>query len=300
MRRRAGEYARLGRDEQIGLCALPAAHSIVGRLFVWTRRFDEPDRSRKRAIADLDLRRGHPTTLPRVTRPTKFPGNPGDGFEIIRVDVTQQVYGAIRTRLLSRGVRGGERVNLQAFADELGVSRTPVSNALLRLAAEGLLVSVPAGYVVRPLTEDLLEGLYETRLALELHAVSLTVGRTTKYQLDELEQLMARTREATEERRADAHAFAVSDGAFHAYQVGLAGHSPISEAYEHLWLSHVQARALQVLKRFPDRDAVSEHAAVVEGFKSGDPDAVARAIRADARNDRALCREALHHAGGWI
>jgi DNA-binding GntR family transcriptional regulator len=230
----------------------------------------------------------------------KFPGNRGDGFEIVRVDVTHQVYGAIRTRLLNRGFRGGERVNVQAFADELGVSRTPVSNALLQLAAEGLLVSVPAGYVVRPLTDDLLEGLYETRLALELHAVSLSIGRTTKYQLDELEQLVASICQATEERRIDAHEFAVADGAFHAYQVGLAGHSPISEAYQHLWLSHVQARALLLLSRLPDREAVAEHEAVLEGFRRGDPDAVVRAIRADARNDRALCREALQRAGGWL
>lgn len=252
------------------------------------------------AAADLDLRWAHLIRIASVTRSTKFPGNPSDGFEIVRVDVTQQVYEAIRERLLNRGSRGGERVSLQAFADELRVSRTPVSNALLRLAAEGLLVSVPAGYVVRPLTEDLLEGLHEARLALELRAISLSVGRTTKYQLDELEQLAACIREATEGRYTNAHAFAVSDGAFHAYLVGLAGHSPISEAYEHLWLTHLQARALALLDRLPDPEAVAAHGSVVEGFRRGDLDAVVRAIRADAINDRALCREALQRAAGWL
>jgi hypothetical protein len=41
MRRRADEYARRGCDEQLGLCALPAAHGIVGRMFVWARRLNE-------------------------------------------------------------------------------------------------------------------------------------------------------------------------------------------------------------------------------------------------------------------
>ena len=72
------------------------------------------------------------------------------------------------------------------------------------------------------------------------------------------------------------------------------------EAYEHLWLSHLQARALLLLDRLPDPEAVAEHERLLDGFRRGDLDALVSAIRADAMSDRALCREALQRAAGWL
>jgi DNA-binding GntR family transcriptional regulator len=240
------------------------------------------------------------TRLLQMSRPTSLTENRRDASEIVRVDVTQQVYEAIRSRLLTREFRGAEKVNLQSFADELGVSRTPVSNALLRLTAEGLLVSVPTGYVVRPLTEDLLDGLHETRLALELHAATLSVGRTTEYQLNELEQLGARTVAAANAGDSDARAFAASNGAFHQYQVALAGHTTMSEAYDRLWVFHLQERAFLLFDEMPSQSALEEHHAILDAYRQADLEAALAAIRADAENERLLCREALVRGGGWL
>src|SRR6478735_716824 len=89
---------------------------------------------------------------------------------IVRYELNEQVYESLKERLLTREFGGGERLALQALADRLDVSRSPVAHALTRLVAEGLVVSERRGFTVRPLTAALMVGAHEARLALELHA----------------------------------------------------------------------------------------------------------------------------------
>lgn len=95
---------------------------------------------------------------------------------LVRLDLNDQVYDAVKARLVTREFGGGAKISLQTIADELGVSRSPVHHALTRLTTEGLVTSEPRGYVVRPLTVELMDELHEARLALELHAADLTIG----------------------------------------------------------------------------------------------------------------------------
>src|ERR671916_906022 len=112
---------------------------------------------------------------------------------IVRLDLNDQVYDALKDRLLTREFGGGAKISLQTLADELGVSRSPVHHALTRLTSEGLVLSEPRGYVVRPLTARLMDELHEARLALELHAAELTVGRVTAEQLARFRELLQQT-----------------------------------------------------------------------------------------------------------
>ena len=83
-----------------------------------------------------------------------------------------------RERLLTRQFGPGEKLGLQALANELGVSRSPVHHALTRLVSEGLVTTSRAsGYCVRPLTAELLRETHDARAALELYAVEATIGR---------------------------------------------------------------------------------------------------------------------------
>ncbi len=80
-------------------------------------------------------------------------------------------YEEIRARILSGDFGPGERVTEEALARELGVSRTPVRQALTRLEAEGLVTLVPnRGAVVRSYSLDDVLEIYELRALLEGHA----------------------------------------------------------------------------------------------------------------------------------
>src|SRR5579862_3290812 len=113
---------------------------------------------------------------------------------LIRVDLNEQAYQWVRERLLAREFGPGEKLSLQSLADELGVSRSPIHQALTRLVSEGLLTASPRrGYAVRPLTSKLMHETHDARLALELFSVEEAVGRVSTEMLARLREALART-----------------------------------------------------------------------------------------------------------
>jgi DNA-binding GntR family transcriptional regulator len=88
----------------------------------------------------------------------------------------------------------GERINEVETANALGISRAPLREAIQTLVREGLLVSITnRGAFVRTYSEDELEDLYELRVAIELHALSLVARRASPEQLTDLDALLDET-----------------------------------------------------------------------------------------------------------
>src|SRR5437764_12682511 len=111
---------------------------------------------------------------------------------IRRVNVSESVADAVRAMIVEGRLAPGERINEVRLADGLGVSRTPLREALNRLAAEGALSSTPAiGYSVRPLSVAEVEQLHAIRPLLDPEALRLA-GRPTPAGLAKLEALNRR------------------------------------------------------------------------------------------------------------
>ncbi len=220
---------------------------------------------------------------------------------IVRLDLNDQVYDAIKARLLTREFAGGTKISLQTLADELGVSRSPVHHAITRLQTEGLVVSEPRGYVVRPLTAELMDELHEVRVALELHAASLTVGRLTRAQLDRFgEFLEATSVPVTDRRMTDVRRYLLANTAFHEYQVDLAGNATLSQLHRRLSVFALQERALIVLGESAAGDSDEEHRAIVAAYERGDVDGARAAIAANVETGRRIARAAIQRAGGVL
>src|SRR5580704_7630282 len=102
----------------------------------------------------------------------------------------QHAYKLIRKRLLSGSLPPGGRLSDDALAKELGISRSPVREAISQLTSEGLVEYRPrsGAYVRVPEPRELAEW-YETRIALEGFAVMRAAERITEPQLSELAQL---------------------------------------------------------------------------------------------------------------
>jgi DNA-binding GntR family transcriptional regulator len=84
----------------------------------------------------------------------------------------EKVYSVMRKRILSFELKPGERFFETEIAENLGVSRTPIREALSRLEQEGLIKSLPKrGYAVSDVTAREIEELYEIREALEVMAL---------------------------------------------------------------------------------------------------------------------------------
>jgi DNA-binding GntR family transcriptional regulator len=220
---------------------------------------------------------------------------------IVRHDLNDQVYDAIKARLLTREYGGGRKISLQTLANELGVSRSPVHHALTRLTTEGLVVSERRGYVVRPLTIELMDELHEARLAFELHAADLTIARLGQPELARFRELLDATIAPVRGREiVDTRSYVLANKAFHEYQVDLAGNTIISDMYRRLCVFPLQERALLVLGISAAGESSNEHRAIVAAYESGDLDAARQALRANVETGKEVSRVAIERAGGIL
>jgi DNA-binding GntR family transcriptional regulator len=209
--------------------------------------------------------------------------------------LNEQVYEELRARVLTRRHRPGAKLSLHALASELGVSRSPVHHALTRLVSEGLLtVKARHGYFVTPVTAVALAEGYDVRLALELHAAELTVGRLAPAELERFRELLDATGRAISHREWDA-----ANGAFHEYQIDLAGNALLSRFYRELSVNLM----MQVIRggRVEGHEAlVTEHRRIVEAFETGEVEAARTAIREHIDTGRRIAIEAIERAGGVL
>ena len=100
------------------------------------------------------------------------------------------VFNTLRAAILKGELKPGERLMEIALADKLGVSRTPIREAIRKLELEGLVVMAPRkGAKVASITERDLNDVLEVRKGMEVLAVSLACQRITKGELDKLEEI---------------------------------------------------------------------------------------------------------------
>ena len=132
-------------------------------------------------------------------------------------------YREIRTRILDNVWPPGHRALEQELALALGMSRTPVREALVRLAREGLVEVRPRhGMCVLPVSADDMRDIYQVLTALESTAVELVARRRPTR--SELEPLVEASRDMARALKAnDLDAWAAADERFHRHLVELSG-----------------------------------------------------------------------------
>ncbi|MGV9799282.1 GntR family transcriptional regulator [Mycobacterium sp. NPDC003449] len=114
----------------------------------------------------------------------------------IRAEVTRE----IRRQIIEGELRPGDRLVERSVADRLGVSRSPVREALQVLIFEGFLVAeTPRKVAVRRWTRQDVEELFEVREALEPAVTALAARRAAPEDIDRLTRLLDETRSATDE-----------------------------------------------------------------------------------------------------
>ena len=113
-----------------------------------------------------------------------------------RHNISEELANTIRQMILDGDIAAGSRINEVHLARELGVSRTPLREAIARLVREETLVTVPrVGAFVKPLTIEEFEQVYSIRTLLDPEALRLA-GIPSKSQIERLERLNARIQES--------------------------------------------------------------------------------------------------------
>lgn len=196
---------------------------------------------------------------------------------IQRARLADQAYVVLRNRILRRELKPGERLSVPALAAELGLSRTPVREAVQRLVAEGMGVEkVNHGAVVTEIDPAELAVVYELRAVLEGLAARRAAVRRDQQVLTGLQRMLEAHRIAAESgREIDV---VRADIAFHELILETADSAPLSRSLRPIHgIAHV-AMLSGDLVAWP-RDAMVEHEAILAALIDGDADASEAAAR---------------------
>ncbi|MGE5791368.1 MAG: GntR family transcriptional regulator [Bacteroidota bacterium] len=185
-----------------------------------------------------------------------------------RVD---DAYRAIRKRILDNVYPPGYQALEQSLATELGISRTPVREALIRLQKEGLVDVVPRhGMRVLPVSPTDMKEIYEILSALESMAAELLAKRRPSD--EELAPLERASRDMARALRADdLEGWAEADERFHRQLIDLAGNRLLAQAVLNFWDRAHRVRRITLRLRPKPVNSTKEHTALVERIRAGDP-----------------------------
>jgi DNA-binding GntR family transcriptional regulator len=196
------------------------------------------------------------------------------------VSLVDAAYEQVRRRILDNVWPPGHHALEQEVALALGMSRTPVREALMRLRNEGLVEVVPRhGMRVLPVSAADMREIYEILTALECMAAELLAARQpTKAQLAPLVNATKAMDRAL--KSGDLDAWAAADELFHAQLIELAGNRQLRATVMNYWDRAHRARMVALRLRPKPVNSTREHMAMVERLAAGDAAGVVRVIRA--------------------
>ncbi|HHY28474.1 MAG TPA: GntR family transcriptional regulator [Desulfitobacterium dehalogenans] len=105
-----------------------------------------------------------------------------------------QIYEILKNQILNGEISRGERLYENKISQELGVSRSPVREALRMLEQDELVVVTPTGLVVNPMEFSDMEEIYQCRMAVEPFAAKIAADKLTAEDLDSLRNLVTQAR----------------------------------------------------------------------------------------------------------
>jgi DNA-binding GntR family transcriptional regulator len=186
-----------------------------------------------------------------------------EGGDHIRVDsVVDLAYARIRAVVLGDELAPGTKLRQVELAEQLGISRTPVREALLRLSAEGLVEPLAnRGFRVADLGLDAVLQRLEVRAMLEPRIAGLAAERRTERDLEKLNAAIVR-----EEKAASGIEAHDASREFHIELARAAHNDELLRVLESLWLVEVGRRLLSRRWAIPDWPAedIEDHRAIMQ------------------------------------
>lgn len=197
-----------------------------------------------------------------------------------KASLVSDAYERLKSDILATNIPPGFQATEPEFADRLGMSRTPVREALLRLQSDGLVALIPRrGARVLPISIDDVREIYEILTALEPEAAArLASDHRDSNSLSELDA-------ATEDMEralaaSDLDAWAAADDRFHRKLLQLHQNRRMIEFVSRLFDQSHRVRLLTLRLREPPTRSTTEHRAILQHIKAGNAEEARREFRA--------------------
>jgi DNA-binding GntR family transcriptional regulator len=206
------------------------------------------------------------------------PSSEGENGGRRAADSSERAYNAIRKLLVEFKLKPEERINELQLARKFGLSRTPVREALNRLASEGFVSLTPnRGFFVRSLSTEGLLDLYELRSVIECAAFRFMCERATDEGIERLRAYWASIVDGYNEQSPDA--ILAEDEGFHLLIAELSGNPELVTQLIAINARIRFIRRIQIEHRTHDKTLIDTHSAIVDA-----------AVKRDVKRGLALLR----------
>ncbi len=208
------------------------------------------------------------------------------------VSLNELAYRRFKQALVTLSYKPGEYLNTAQVMNDLDMGRTPINQAIHRLANEGLLQVIPRkGVMVSPLSMDDALELIEVRLANEMLCMRLASQKITERQIATLTELNRQIEAASQER--DRLRMMTLDHEFHQELAQIAGNNMLADILSVLHARAQRFWASTLSREGHMREVIDEHRAIIAALAAQDSAAAAEAAQAHILS----FRTALLHDG---
>jgi DNA-binding GntR family transcriptional regulator len=202
-----------------------------------------------------------------------------DSYKPLREVVSE----ALREAIVSGVLKPGERLMEIQLAEELGVSRTPIREAIRRLELEGFLVMVPRrGTYVADLSIKDINEVFEIRTALDVLAAGLAAERITEEELEDMERLLVQIGEYIE--AGDADRIVEADGQFHDILYQASRNDRLVGIISNLREQFTRFRSISMAYPGRIKNTLDEHRRLVEAIAQRNPELAQQFAREHMEN----------------
>lgn len=198
------------------------------------------------------------------------------------VSLADQVFEHLEKDILSGNYQRGDILTETKLSQELGVSRTPIREALRRLEQEHIIAESGKGCIVIGITDKDLKDIYEIRTALECLASAKAAKNRTEEQLSELKEAL--DLQEFYLKKGDAEQIKKMDNRFHNTIYLLSGSTVFCDTLIPLHKKIQKYRRASVENHSRAVDSVNEHKRIYEAIAAGDADAAQKYTTEHIRN----------------
>ena len=179
------------------------------------------------------------------------------------------VFNTLRRAILKGELKPGERLMEIALAERLGVSRTPIREAMRKLELEGLVVMIPRrGAQVANITEKDLNDVLEVRIALEKMAIEKACKLITEEELEELEKAAKEVEKGIAEE--NVVKLAEADVVFHDVIYKASGNARLNQVLNNLREQIYRYRVEYLKDEATRNDLIAEHELICKALRERD------------------------------
>ncbi|MEU8346344.1 transcriptional regulator, GntR family [Actinomadura meyerae] len=213
-----------------------------------------------------------------------------------RRQLSDEVAAHVRDMIMSGQVRHGEFLRLERIAEDLGISVTPVREALLSLRGEGFVTLEPRrGFMPAPLTRQDVQDLFEAQAYFAGELAARAAGRAAETDLDALDRTQALLEQAFE--AGDPEGVERANHQFHRL-INLRAESPKTAWLLQTVVRYAPRRFYAGIEGWT-RASVDDHRLVLAALRAGDAEAARQAMRAHIRHAGTLLVVHLEARGFW-